>query len=51
MTIIDEKSDKVKQDVVFFGKDYLPMHDRVKEYLLGNGIECLDFEEFKEEES
>lgn len=50
MTIIDEKSDKIKQDVVFL-EDHLPMHDRVKEYLLGNGIECLDFEAFKEEES
>jgi hypothetical protein len=50
MTIIDEKSNKIKPDVVFL-LNYLPMHKRVKEYLLGNDIECLDFDEFKEEDS
>jgi len=50
ITIIDEKSDKVKPDVVFL-LDYLPMHKRVKEYLLSNEIESRDFENFKEEES
>lgn len=50
ITIIDEKSDKIKPDCVFL-LDYLPMHKRVKEYLLGNDIESRDFENFKEEES
>lgn len=49
MTIIDERSDKIKPDVVFL-LDYLPMHKRVREYLLSNEIESRDFENIKEEE-
>jgi len=46
MTIIDEKSDKIKPDAIFL-LDYLPMHKRVMGYLDGSSIESLDLEDFK----
>lgn len=46
VTILDEKSDKIKPDVVFL-LDYLPMHKRVKEYLINYEIESIEFEDFK----
>jgi len=48
ITIIDEKSDKIKPDAVFL-LDYLPMHNRVMGYLEGSNIETLDMEDFKVE--
>ncbi len=49
VTLIDEKSDKIKPDAVFL-LDYLPMHKRVKEYLVNYEIESIDFEDFKDKQ-
>ncbi|NOY50374.1 MAG: hypothetical protein GXO88_07430 [Chlorobi bacterium] len=48
LTIIDERSDKIKPDAVFLN-DYLPMHKRVKSYLAETLIETIDFEDFKQD--